>query len=152
MAMVTGVGKLLRQLKQLANESKKNYTASVTVGFTQGYALPVHEITTWKHKVGQAKYLTIPFNALREEIKSLIVRAIKNGATAEQALLIAGLRVQREAQLLTPVDTGALKASAFTSLTKDADRASEKAHRDAEKLRAKVLAKRERDKTKGKKP
>ncbi len=33
-----------------------------------------------------------------------------------QGLLVAGLRLQREAMQLCPVDTGALRASAFTRL------------------------------------
>ena len=46
----------------------------------------------------------------------MIKDALAHGQTTAQALLQAGLRLQRESQLLVPVDTGALKASAFTRL------------------------------------
>ncbi len=63
---------------------------------------------------GQAKFLEQPFRELRSELASMIVLAVKNGATLLQALYIAGLRLQRESQLLVPVVSGNLKASAFT--------------------------------------
>ncbi len=148
MATIEGVGKVLAHLKRLARESAKKYSSSVTVGFTQHYALPVHEMTWWKHRVGQAKFLEQPFRQFKAELIKLIRRAVLNGATMDQALLIAGLRIQREAQLLTPVDTGALKASAFTTLTRDVEVVAARAYKNAERLRAKVLAKRERDKAK----
>lgn len=45
---------------------------------------------------------------------------------AEKAYLRAGLALQREAQLRVPVDTGALKASAFTALEQNAAEAAER--------------------------
>ena len=38
------------------------------------------------------------------------------GHVLAQALLAAGLRLQRESQMLVPIDTGNLRASAFTRL------------------------------------
>lgn len=63
---------------------------------------------------GQAKFLEQPFRELRDEMSRLLTVALGNGATLEQSLYIIGLRLQRESQLLVPVDSGNLKASAFT--------------------------------------
>lgn len=62
----------------------------------------------------QAKFLEQPARELRRELSAIIETAVKNGATLEHALFMAGLRLQRESQRLVPVDTGNLKASAFT--------------------------------------
>lgn len=53
-------------------------------------------------------------SGLNEVIKRLNaeIKKIKNGS--EQGLVKAGLLVRRESQLKTPVDTGNLKASAYT--------------------------------------
>jgi len=91
---------------------------SVIVGFTQKYALKVHEDLKTPHRVGQAKYLEQPARELEKELRQLIAAAMKAKATLSKALLVAGLRIQREAQLLVPVDTGALRASAFTRYEK----------------------------------
>lgn len=62
----------------------------------------------------QAKFLEQPARELKREFVRLIRTACENGATLKKALLIAGLRLQRESQQLCPVDTGNMKASAFT--------------------------------------
>lgn len=62
----------------------------------------------------QAKFLEAPFRQLGPELKVMIRKAVAGGATLLQALYMAGLRLQRESQLLVPVDTGNLKGSAFT--------------------------------------
>lgn len=62
----------------------------------------------------QAKFLEQPARELRKEFARIITTACSNGATIEQALLAAGLRLQRVSQQLVPVDTGNLRASAFT--------------------------------------
>lgn len=63
---------------------------------------------------GQAKFLEQPARELRREFDRIIFESMKNGATMLQALYLAGLRLQRESMLLVPVDTGNMKASAFT--------------------------------------
>lgn len=104
---------------------------SVLVGFTAAYALFVHENVEMKGRGqprrkpskgnywdppgrGQAKFLEEPARVLSRELVEIAYKVLKQGKTLLQALLIAGLRLQREAQLRVPVDTGALKASAFT--------------------------------------
>lgn len=63
---------------------------------------------------GQAKFLEAPAREYRNVLGQIVLTAIKRGASFIHALYLAGLRLQREAQLRVPVDTGNLKASAFT--------------------------------------
>lgn len=65
---------------------------------------------------GQAKYLEQPARTLQPELRRIIEEAFRKGQPLKTVLLLAGLRLQREAQLLCPVDTGALRASAFTDV------------------------------------
>lgn len=66
------------------------------------------------------KFLEQPAREKRDEIARMILDGMKNGMTMAQALLRAGLYLQRESQMLVPVDTGNLKASAFTRLSEEA--------------------------------
>ncbi len=114
MAKVEGVKKVQAILKARAKEAAKN--VSVIVGYTQAYALYVHEDLTANHPVGQAKFLEEPARTQADEIGRVIRTAMKRGASLAQSLLLGGLHLQRESQKLVPVDTGALKGSAFTRL------------------------------------
>lgn len=87
------------------------------VGYTAAYAIYVHENLTAKHKPGkQAKFLEQPARQLRDTFATMIKADLQSGKTMGQALLRAGLLLQRESQKLCPVDTGNLRASAFTRL------------------------------------
>lgn len=70
---------------------------------------------------GQAKFLEQPARTLSADgtLGALIVAAVRAGKTVAQGLLAAGLRLQREAQMLVPVVTGNLRASAFTRLERN---------------------------------
>lgn len=112
MVKIDGVKELLQRFK--AEARARGGRASVTVGYTQSYAVYVHENLEAKHPVGQAKFLEQPAREMAEELGDIIARAMQRGAAMLQALYMAGLRLQRESQKLVPVDTGALKGSAFT--------------------------------------
>lgn len=68
---------------------------------------------------GQAKFLEQPARDLQPELAADVARTMVNGGTLAQGLLVSGLHLQRESQLLVPVDTGNTKASAFTRLEQD---------------------------------
>ncbi len=53
---------------------------------------------------------------MQRDLIEMIKRGLRAGWGMARSLLTAGLRLQREAMLLCPVDTGALRASAFTRL------------------------------------
>lgn len=62
----------------------------------------------------QAKFLEQPAREKRREIVNIIREIVTNTGMWDEALVFAGLFLQRESQLLVPIDTGHLKASAFT--------------------------------------
>lgn len=65
---------------------------------------------------GRAKFLEGPARELRPQMARIIITALARSQTMAQALLQAGLFLQRESQKVVPVDTGHLRASAFTRL------------------------------------
>jgi hypothetical protein len=115
MAKITVDSKAVQAaLKAQAVRVAKEGAPVVVVGFGTNYGLYVHEDLTKRHRVGQAKFLEQPARTFAREIGRVIAEAVARGATLAQGLLLGGLRLQREAQQLCPVDTGALRASAFT--------------------------------------
>lgn len=123
---IEGILSLKGTLNKLKKKYGENSNPSVSVGFTQSYGIFVHENLAAHHPVGQAKFLEQPAREMGNsgEITRIVKTVIKQGGTFEDGLLNAGLELQRRAQLLTPVDTGALKASAFTSKTDDEETAA----------------------------
>lgn len=113
---IEGLEKVITALRNRAAKSAKGDDVSVTVGFSQGYALYVHENRQAYHPVGRAGYLLDVARELQSELGWIVATALARGKTVGQALLLAGLRLQRESQKNVPVDTGALKGSAFTRL------------------------------------
>ena len=116
----TVIGKqgLLNKLKNHVKSFlgfKKDPT--VQVGYTAQYAIYVHENLEANHpNGGQAKFLEQPARELQPVLAKIISNSMKSGSTLEQGMLMAGLHLQGESQKLVPIDTGNLKASAFTRL------------------------------------
>lgn len=121
MGKVTGLKSLqdtLRKKLRKAGAGTTGGKASVIVGYTQQYAIFVHEDLTAAHPVGNAKFLEAPFRRLAPSVPGIVKAVIAKGGTLPQGLMVAGLRLQRESQQEVPVDTGALKGSAFTRKVK----------------------------------
>ena len=133
MAKIENLQRLIDKLRDRAAKSRKDDNCSVSVGYTAAYALYVHENRNVVHAgqqfvsyasgkrreytgVGKAGFLLDPARRLSPQLASITAQARQRGLTMAQALLLAGLRLQRESQLECPVDTGAMKASAFTRL------------------------------------
>ena len=143
MPQIQGMKQLLRSLEKLERDSKRKDNGDVIVGYAASYAMRVHEDAkaearrrlivkkfrknTAKNKgkkrtlvkvsgqrKPQWKFLEQPARELKGEMALIVVRAVKAGVPLVKALLIAGLRLQRESQKLVPVDTGNLRGSAFT--------------------------------------
>lgn len=120
MHTIEGVAELTAELKRLRNEAKADAGVDVLVGYTQHYAVYVHENLESNHpNGGQAKYLEQPFRELAPELVRIVAAGLKGGLSWRDSLLMAGLRLQRESQELVPVDTGALRASAFTRVANE---------------------------------
>lgn len=108
-----GFPELVGTLRGMVSKAK-NLFKKVNVGFTANYAVYVHENLTAYHPVGEAKFLENASRALRPQLVQMIADGLRKGANMATVLLLAGLKLQREAQERCPVDTGALRASAFT--------------------------------------
>lgn len=119
----------LKQAQRFLQQKKAQYAGptaknSVIVGYTAAYALHVHEnlkpapgaVTQARNPKRQGKYLEQPARELSNsgELKKIANAAMNNGSSLEDTLLLVGQRIQRESQKLVPVDTGNLRASAFT--------------------------------------
>lgn len=134
MAEIKNMRSLLRKFEKLERESRRKNNGNVNVGYAASYAVAVHENLEAAHGEAfnvkhrgekgftsrgpgqQAKYLEQPFREMNNsgETHRNIVAAIKGGASLIQALLLAGLQIQRKSQRIVPIDTGNLRGSAFT--------------------------------------
>jgi IS1 family transposase len=135
MAQIEGVNQVMQKLAALKKSAAEG-NQSVVVGYTQKYALYVHEDLNARHAPGkQAKYLEDPARRLRHELAAIVQKVYLKTRSIAQSLLMAGLRLQRESQMIVPVDTSALRASAFTALEKDVDTESKAAFARSQALR-----------------
>lgn len=108
-----GVQGILSFLQKKVQEAGKD--VDVVVGYDKDYAIYVHENLEAFHKPPtQAKFLEQPLREMRPQAVKLLSALMKRGMTLGQALFQVGLEVQRRSQELCPVDTGALRASAYT--------------------------------------
>jgi hypothetical protein len=132
---IKGVENLVAKLRARAARAMRDTQASVLVGYSANYALWVHEnmeqklkgqprpsgiATYWSPAGTGPKFLERPARELGKPggvLAQIIRKAFQSGkATMAQALVMAGLRLQRESQMLVPVEFGVLRASAFTRL------------------------------------
>ena len=86
-------------------------------GNNKPYGIWVHEIDEHFHLAPtKSKFLIDPFNRIRHEIPSIVQREmISKRRSFSDALMVAGKKIKNESQMEVPVDTGALKASAFVA-------------------------------------
>jgi|TARA_R110002110_G_scaffold145775_6_gene335361 hypothetical protein len=132
---IKGIKKVRQLLTAMGEKAQAADKVTVVVGFTQSYAVYVHENKQAAHPVGQAKYIEQPSRELKSKFSDIIQKVTKKTGNIRDGLLMAGLLLQRSAQKLTPVDTGALKASAFTDFQENVDEAARKAFDKSEQIR-----------------
>jgi hypothetical protein len=111
MPNIVGFIKVRQTLKARRAEAKD---VSVIVGYSQSYAISVHENLGASHKVGKAKFLEDPARENADLISDTVKKGIETTGSMEAGLMLGGLLLQRLSQGQVPVDTGALKNSAFT--------------------------------------
>lgn len=119
MAEIKGLVDLMKKLQQRVDRAKLDSATGVKVGFSTAYAVHVHEDLEAHHQVGQAKFLEEPARLNRSAYALIIAEQAKKGRSLGQALMVAGLQLQRDAQELCPVDKDVLRASAFTEVVVD---------------------------------
>lgn len=144
MPSVINIKPLQRKLQKLASKYESD---NVVVGFAANYAIWVHEKQA-HHVVGQWKFLEQPARELSGEIAQIVVNRLKQGDKMPRALILGGMRLQRAAQELTPVDTGNLRGSAFTDYEKNLEEAVAKAVAAGGKIKTPVMVKRTKQKNK----
>lgn len=128
---VSGHKALKQKLRSRAAKERRQSDVAVKVGYEANYAVYVHENIEMKwrglprHKPhkgkywdpqgrGQSKFLEQPAREYAKRIGDIVREAYKKSHNMVQSLLMGGFFLQRESQKLVPVDTGNLKASAFT--------------------------------------
>jgi len=86
------------------------------------YTIYVHEDMAAKHKAGrQAKFLTTPARMMLPELGKIVRDLVGRGTPIQEAMLIAGRKLQEVSQRIVPYETWTLHDSAFTVLEKDLD-------------------------------
>lgn len=141
MARVEGSKELQATLRKLANKAQRDNRVSVVIGYNAKYALFVHENLEMKWKGlerkgtrpdgtksegrywdpqgrGQSQYLIKPFRENRRKFRIIIQTIYKQTKNLTLGLVTAGQFLQRESQLIVPVDSGNLEGSAFTKVEK----------------------------------
>lgn len=147
---VIGIEEVNRKLQALANRSKQKDAGSLVVGFSQNYAIYVHEVPA-RHKEGkQWKYLETVVRRLAPQIPRLVEATYLVTGSLYAGLLKAASRIQREAQEIVPIDTGALRASAFTAKDPGWQAVASAKQAQAESMRKTKLQKQKDKKNKGK--
>lgn len=116
---VQNIRRLETKIKALAKMgSGGNYVG--LVGYTQDYAVRVHEDLNMRHAKGtQAKFLEQPARELAPELSDIIEETYLKTKRMDTAIHTACLRLLRASQLIVPVDTGALRASGFARVDRE---------------------------------
>lgn len=133
-AKIEGIDRLVTRLRKMAKDAK-NANQSVVVGFSQRYAIYVHEDLTAYHKVGKAKFLESNARRMRKRLGKMIAKVFKKTKNMKQALLTGGYALLRPAQKDCPVDTSALRASGYVALERDYKRRAAEAFAKSEQIR-----------------
>lgn len=112
---LSGVGPLRKIFEDTRRNAK---SSSVAVGYTANYAVYVHEMVnaTFQRPGARAKFLETPARELKDQLLKQVERELAQGVNLEQSLYKAGLTLQRASMEIVPVDTGNLRASAFTRI------------------------------------
>lgn len=136
--LVQAVPAVVARIEALRKVAEKDQGV-VKVGYSQSYAIYVHEVPA-SHAPGKTdKFLELPARRLKYDLAALAKNVYQQKKSLRAGLFAAGLRLQRESQKIVPIDTGALKASAWTAFAEDADRVSQEAYRRGEQLAIKTL-------------
>lgn len=142
---IEGLDSLYAKLDAMGKAADNN--EPVIVGYSQKYALIVHENLTAHHKEGkQAKYLETPARAYVKQIANIVAEVYKKTKNLTLAKLAGGLFLLRKSQEIVPVDTAALKASGYVAVESKAEAAAQDALSASEAVRSQSLLARSKKK------
>ena len=107
--------------KKLQKLAKKHKGGTVLVGYTANYAVYVHEMVgaNFQRPGSKAKFLEEPLRTNSDKYFNTVKKTIQSGGAFMSGLILAGLSLQRDSVKICPVDTGNLRASAFTRKEKE---------------------------------
>lgn len=125
---IIGTDDVIAKLRNLIRNTQPR--DAVVVGYTAKAALYVHErremalaglprssgIGVYWGPKGRAGFLLDVAKEMKGTLRQIILEAATRGVPLVRAILMAGLRLQRESQANVPVEYGNLKASAFTRI------------------------------------
>lgn len=136
MPKIENVDAVIKRLQALKKEAKEASNISVQVGYTQSYAVWVHENLEASHAEGKsAKFLSIPAKEHQHTLSKIVTKIYKKTKDMKLALTTAGMRLLRESQKIVPIRTGALKASGYVSTEEEAEVNAKKAWEKGERVR-----------------
>ncbi len=132
-----GTRKFSANIKRLKNQVRETKNAAVVVGFSQRYAIFVHEHipANATYRVGRSKYLESTSREFSEVLGQDIVRGVKAGRPLLEVLLETGQVLLNATKEVTPLKTGALRASGFVAPASQKDQAAAEAFSRSEVLR-----------------
>ena len=140
MAKIENFKRLRSKLNTMEQYSKVHYNESVTVGFSQSYAIWVHERPARHAKGKHWKFLEIPATLYERQMAEIAATVMSKTKSMIKALMAAGHFLQGQAQGIVPRDTGALAASAYTCKTENDDEVAARAY-----IRSQLLKRRKED-------
>lgn len=115
--MVDGERRLLGRLTTLA---ERGAGADAVVGYSAPYAVFVHEDLEAHHPVGEARFLSRALRAGAPFRRAFLADALRRGRSLYQAVRDWAYVLKRDSQARCPVNTGALRDSAFVEARKTA--------------------------------
>jgi hypothetical protein len=143
---IEGINSLQAKLAALLKNKENVAPENVVVGYAGvNYAIYVHENLEAAHSPGkQAKFLESPARTLNNtgQLGKIVEKTVAKGGTVQQGLLLAGMAVQRASQKIVPIDTGNLRASAFTALESQVNQKSSQAAGEGAAVKTKTQIKR----------
>lgn len=141
---------VISKFMEIKADKEATGNTKVVVGYTQRYAIKVHEESTHamskrRAEYGkQSKFLEAPTRQLSNsgELGRVIGQSYRKTGNLEMALIEGGLRIQMNSQKVCPVDTSALRASAYTVVEREHDSKANAMFAESEAVRQKELEKR----------
>lgn len=142
---IEGLERVNRMIQRSINRVKPFEELQTEIGYTQTYALIVHEDLEVYHPYGQAKYLEMPSRRYRSNIYKVIAAGLGRGLSFQKSLLEGCEFLRQTAIPFTPIDTGALRLSTYISTLSKASVIAAKTFAVSEAHRLSVLAARSRN-------
>jgi len=139
---VTGLVPFQNSMDNLVHNLGPNPSPTAIAGYTQTYALKVHEDLAMNHSTGQAKFLEEPSRSRSKELVYAIIRDFQVTNNLPLALLSAAYKLRAISKPYVPIDTSALVNSAYIATDTTHDAVASAAFSRSESIRVSELNRR----------